>query len=173
MSPARTRCGTVRAESPSCAREDPHPRTSIAPIPTRNSVRRPCRRSRRAGKTWKRVCRRPDRSHRRRRASLQCSYTLSSWFRRQTASKERGIIRDAKARIGVRMNRILSVLRRKVADYSSGRSPGLGDCSRSCPIASPSPIFRPSGIVKRLPSLTVAGPRRFLTGLPFYALAGT
>src|SRR5258708_20307395 len=70
------------------------------------------------------------------------------------------------------MNRILSVLRRKVADYSSGRSPGLEGCSRSCRIASPSPIFRPSGVVKRLPSLTVAAPRRLPPAPPPYSPPG-
>ena len=66
--------------------------------------------------------------------------------------------------------------RRKSTAESLGRSPGLEGANsvvRDSLAASPSPAARPSGCLKRRPSLTVAGPRRIFTGLPRYALLGT
>ena len=48
------------------------------------------------------------------------------------------------------MNRILSVLRRKVAAlYLQVGLLAWRGCSQCCQFASPSPIFRPSGAMKR------------------------
>ena len=75
---------------------------------------------------------------------------------------------------------MLSVLRRKAANYALGRSPGseaaaVGDTPR---VASPSLAGPPIGsdvgqvVSKRPASLTVAEPRRTCTGLPRYARRG-
>ena len=66
--------------------------------------------------------------------------------------------------------------RRKSTAEPLGRSPGSEGANRSWPIRLPLHLPRLFGrVVIRSgePSLTVAGPRRIYTGLPFYALVGT
>jgi hypothetical protein len=66
--------------------------------------------------------------------------------------------------------------RRKSTAEPLGRSPGLEGANHNLPIRWPLHLPRLMGRVvirSDAPSLTVAGPRRIFTGLPFYALVGT